>query len=87
MTQNGKTEADRGMKGARGGHQRYESADNKSKGQAIIQEKMRRKKEVAEQFSINDPNWEQILKKMPNGASVKTNNFVDSQQLQLYHDQ
>lgn len=41
-------DADRGMKATRSGHQRYESADNKSKHQAIISEKMRRKNEVAE---------------------------------------
>ena len=71
------------MKGTRSGHQRYESADNKAKHQAIISEKMRRKNEMAEQFSMNDPNLEQMLKKM----QVKTNNYVDEQQLQLYQEQ
>ena len=45
---NGKADAERGMKAPRGGHQRYESADNKAKHQAVINEKMRRKNEVAE---------------------------------------
>ena len=48
-----------------GHHQRYESADNKQKYQAIINEKMRKKNEVAEQFSMTDAaNYEQVLKMM-----------------------
>ena len=52
------------MKAPRSGHQRYESADNKAKHQAVINEKMRRKNEVSQQFSMNDPNVEQMLRKM-----------------------
>jgi hypothetical protein len=53
-------------------HQRYESADNKEKHQAIISENMRRKNEVQEQFSMTDPNVERMLKQ------IKKNNYMTS---------
>lgn len=51
-------------------HQRYESADNKQKYQAIINEKIRKKNEVAEQFSMTDANYEQVLKMMQASSQV-----------------
>ena len=50
--------------------QRYESADNKEKHQAIINENMRRKNDLQEQFSMTDPNVERMLKQ------IKKNNYV-----------
>jgi hypothetical protein len=51
--------------------QRYESADNKEKHQAIINENMRRQKnDLPEQFSMTDPNVERMLKQ------IKKNNYV-----------
>ena len=52
--------------------QRYESADNKEKHQAIINDNMRRKNEVQEQFSMTDPNVERMLKQ------IKKNNYMTS---------
>ena len=52
--------------------QRYESADNKEKHQAIINDNMRRKNEVQEQFSMTDPNVERMLKQN------KKNNYMTS---------
>lgn len=52
-------------------HQRYESADNKQKYQAIVNEKLRRKNELAEQFSMNDAaNYEQVLRMMHESGQV-----------------
>lgn len=52
-------------------HQRYESADNKQKYQAIVNEKIRRKNEVADQFSMNDAaNYEQVLRLMHESGQV-----------------
>ena len=39
----------------------------------MIDENLRQKNEISQQFSMNDPNVDAMLKKM----QVKTNNFVD----------
>lgn len=52
-------------------HQRYESADNKQKYQALVNEKLRRKNELAEQFSMKDAaNYEQVLRMMHESGQV-----------------
>ena len=53
-------------------HQRYESADNKQRHQAIIQEKMRAN-QLDEQFNMTDQNLDQILKQI----KVQRDNYVD----------
>lgn len=44
-----------------GGHQRYESADNTARQQAMVQDQMRRKN-VEQQFTMTDNNLEHMLK-------------------------
>jgi hypothetical protein len=57
------SQREKGEQRASGGHhQRYESADNKQKYQAIVNEKLRRKNELSEQFDA--ANYEQVLRMM-----------------------
>lgn len=72
------TTAQEGQKAGRNvSHQRFESADNKQKHQAVIQDQMRRQK-LDQQFTMTDGNLEEMLKQL----KVKRDNYVDEQQQQ-----
>jgi hypothetical protein len=51
-------------------HKRNESADNKFKKQAVINERMRIKNLKEDQIQMSDPNLENMLKKMSMGGGT-----------------